>query len=442
MSEWKQCRLGDIISIKSGFSYKGEHIGSGDSILLGMGCVSFKEKFLKSGARQYSGVFSEKYEVKPGDLVLATRQQSDNLPILGLPAIIPNEFKNKKVVVGTNLYRVENDSEVSNEFIYWLLRGPNYYKHIVSSAKGTTVRMITKDAVESFSFNCPPKEKRDTIVRILNDLENKIELNNQINQNLEALAQALFKQWFVDFEFPNENGEPYKSSGGEMIDSELGEIPKGWEAHPIGDLFEFVVGGDWGNDFIDEEHTEKCYVIRGTDIPQLRNGSIGNIPIRFIKEKKAISRFLKPGDLVIEISGGSKDQPTGRTILITRELLDRLDNSAIPASFCRLIRPKQGFSEFLGVYFDKIYSEGKTWEYQNQSTGIANFQFKYFEEKEVLALPNDPLIIEAFNELVDPIISTISSNENLDLVKLRDTLLPKLISGELEVSEASLEPTF
>ena len=119
--EWKEVRLGDIVSIKSGLAYKGTFIGKGENILLGMGCVSFKDKFLFSGARPYEADCDDKYCVEPGDIVLATRQQSDNLPILAMPAIIPSSLKAKKIIYGTNLYKVENHSEVTNDFLFWQL---------------------------------------------------------------------------------------------------------------------------------------------------------------------------------------------------------------------------------------------------------------------------------------------------------------------------------
>ena len=106
MSKWKKTRLGNLISIKGGFSYKGEFIGKGKALLLGMGCVSFSENFLHSGARLYSGHVPNTFVAKPNDIVLATRQQSDNMPILGVPAIIPESLKNETVIVGTNLYKV------------------------------------------------------------------------------------------------------------------------------------------------------------------------------------------------------------------------------------------------------------------------------------------------------------------------------------------------
>ena len=92
MEQWKEYKLSDILSIVSGFAYKGEYLGKGESLLLGMGCVSYSELFLEKGMRPYAGEFPERYSVEAGDIVLATRQQSDNLPILGMPAIVPQKF--------------------------------------------------------------------------------------------------------------------------------------------------------------------------------------------------------------------------------------------------------------------------------------------------------------------------------------------------------------
>ncbi|WP_299992434.1 restriction endonuclease subunit S [uncultured Bacteroides sp.] len=185
MEKWKQYRLGDIISISSGLAYKGEHLGKGDSFLLGMGCVSYTEQFLEKGMRKYDGAYDDRYSLKAGDIVLATRQQSDNLPILGMPAIIPQKFHNQKMVFGTNLYKVNlNSPDFSNSFLYWLLKTPNYIHHIKSCQTGTTVRMITKANIEDYTFFCPEKSEREKICKFLWNIENKIALNRRINDNL------------------------------------------------------------------------------------------------------------------------------------------------------------------------------------------------------------------------------------------------------------------
>ena len=184
MKEWKTYRLGDLIKISSGFPYKGEHIGHGDNYILGMGCVSFKETFLHSGIRSYSDDAPERYVAKPGEIVLATRQQSDNLPILGMPAIIPDIYKGRKMIIGANLYKVQNESAFTNEYIYWLMKSPAYIHHIKSCQTGTTVRMITKANIEDFIFKAPEESERKRISDFLWNLENKIQVNRQINDNL------------------------------------------------------------------------------------------------------------------------------------------------------------------------------------------------------------------------------------------------------------------
>jgi type I restriction enzyme S subunit len=133
-------------------------------------------------------------------MVIATRQQSDNLPILGCPAIVPTGLPSDKVVVGTNLYKVTNTSKVETQFLYWLLRGKEYQRRIIDCSKGTTVRMITKDAVEDFCFLCPPLKIRKEITELLDAIDSRISVMRETNTTLEAIAQALFKSWFVDFD--------------------------------------------------------------------------------------------------------------------------------------------------------------------------------------------------------------------------------------------------
>tara|TARA_R110000744_G_scaffold68117_1_gene138564 strand:- start:3822 stop:5060 length:1239 start_codon:yes stop_codon:yes gene_type:complete len=189
--EWKTIRLQELIQVKGGFSYKGKFIGSGDSLLLGMGCVSFNKRFLNSGARQYSGDCGINHLVNSGDLVIATRQQSDNMPILGYPAKIPISLKGRKIIVGTNLYRVINESYFSNNLLYQLLRTSLYRDHILANTKGSTVRMITKDAIELFEFKIPPKSLLTEYDEIIGILGKKIEINMMENQTLTQLRDTL-----------------------------------------------------------------------------------------------------------------------------------------------------------------------------------------------------------------------------------------------------------
>lgn len=145
-------RLGDLIEIKGGFSYNADNLGMGNTYLLGMGCISFTNRFLEEGMRLYSDNVPDQHLVKPNDIIIATRQQSENMPILGCPAMIPPTIENSKLVAASNLYRVVNNSNLANEIIYQILRSKNYQEHIKLHTKGTTVGMITKDAIEDYYF--------------------------------------------------------------------------------------------------------------------------------------------------------------------------------------------------------------------------------------------------------------------------------------------------
>ena len=122
---------------------------------------------------------------------------------------------------------------------YALLR---YRDNLINLASGAAQQNLNQDIIKNFKIPYPSLDEQKSIAKILSDLDSKIEFNQQMNKTLESIGQALFKHWFVDFEFPNEKGKPYKSSGGEMIDSELGKIPKGWKVGQVKDLGKIVCG--------------------------------------------------------------------------------------------------------------------------------------------------------------------------------------------------------
>ena len=197
--EMEQVRLGDFIEIKSGFSYHSDGLFKGSAYLLGMGCISFTSRFLENGMRLYSNDYPEKHEVKAKDIVIATRQQSENMPILGYPAMIPSYLEKESLIVASNLYRVENNSNLSNEIIYQLLRSTNYLEHIKLNTKGTTVGMITKDAVEDFYFNLPSLE---LISKLHIELKSIVDLifikRNEIKKLIELKEILLSKMATIE----------------------------------------------------------------------------------------------------------------------------------------------------------------------------------------------------------------------------------------------------
>ena len=408
--EWKEVRLGDIVSIKSGLAYKGAFIGKGENILLGMGCVSFKDKFLFSGARPYEADCEDKYCVGPGDIVLATRQQSDNLPILAMPAIIPSSLKAKKIIYGTNLYKVENHSEVTNDFLFWQLKMPDYIDYISSVKTGSVVRMVTKKNIEDYVFRCPPKEVRDRISKLLWGLDRKIELNNKINADLEEMAQAIFKNWFVDFEL-------FKDS--KFVDSELGMIPEGWKVGRLGDFCKCLLGGTPSRS--KEEYWNG-------DVNWINSGEINKFRILEASEKitelglsKSATKLLPKKTTVLAITGATLGQVSLLEIdtCANQSVIGVLENTEIPYEY---IYP------FIKDRIEMLI--------QHQTGGAQQHINKDNVESLIFLLPAKN-VLENYISLVGPMYKRIESQcfENLYLSSLRDTLLPRLMSGELEVPE-------
>lgn len=371
-------------------------------------------------------------------------------------------------------------------YVYYLMRSIDFSTFNV----GTGVPTLNRNHLSSVDVTVLDEDSEIYVTKCLGSLDDKIQLNHQINQTLEEIAQAIFKSWFVDFEPVKAKIAALEAGGNEddallaamqaiagnalfasdaadadaqtqlarlqtehpeqyatlratadlfpaaMQDSELGEIPQGWEVKPFGELLIKTIGGDWGKEVPDEKHTAKVKILRGTDLPNVYAGSDDKVPTRYVDPKKLATRKLESGDIVIEVSGGSPTQPTGRSLYLTQETIDRLDADLEPASFCRLFRPKsKEVGLILGLYLQKIYDEGKTWLYQNTSTGISNFQTSFFLESELVAIPSIQ-IKKVFYEMVMPYLKKISSSENKSLAELRDTLLPKLLSGELSISAA------
>lgn len=161
---------------------------------------------------------------------------------------------------------------------------------------------------------------------------------------------------------------------------------------PVGDLVEYSRGGGWGKE-TPFEGSSRVAIIRGADFPSVAQGSYGGLPVRYEKDSKVNSVVLRAGDIVLENSGGTGSRPTGRTVFVTSELIDAYDCPVIPASFCRLLRfDSKSNSEFAYYWLQEMYSAGRTWGYQNRSTGLSNFQYKVFADSELL--PDLPIEIQ------------------------------------------------
>ena len=237
-----------------------------------------------------------------------------------------------------------------------------------------------------------------------------------LNNNLEQQAQAIFKECFID---NPENNE--------------------WSTGTFSELIKSTLNGDWGKEAPTGNNTEKVYCIRGADIPEVKAGNKGKMPTRYILPKNFATKQLTAGDIVVEISGGSPTQSTGRCTAITQSLLDRYDSSMVCTNFCKAMKPKEGYSLFIYYYWQYLYGKGVFFSYENGTTGIKNLDFSGFIETETILIPPVDKVL-AFDDYCKAIFNQIFANgkQNEHLAVLRDTLLPKLMSGELDVSDIDL----
>lgn len=237
-----------------------------------------------------------------------------------------------------------------------------------------------------------------------------------INDNLEQQAATLFKEWFVD--------NPDFLS---------------WQKGTFSDLIERTISGDWGKDSSSGNNTEMVYCIRGADIPEVRAGNKGKMPIRYILPKNYAAKQLVDGDIVVEISGGSPMQSTGRAAAVSTSLLARYDKSMVCTNFCKALKPKVGYSMYVYHYWQYLYDRGVFFSYENGTTGIKNLDISSFLETEPIFIAPAKLI-EKFNAFCQSVYAKVYANglENEQLAIMRDTLLPKLMSGEIDVSSIQL----
>jgi type I restriction enzyme S subunit len=325
-----------------------------------------------------------------------------------------------------NVGLFKTGDEKLSKWIYYYLKSPEAQKEIEASLKGSTQQYISLTDLRNFPIQILPTNQRNQIIEILSSLDDKIELNNQINQNLEALAQALFKQWFVDFEFPNENSEPYKSSGGEMIDSELGEIPKGWEVYRLKELLTIKRGGSPRpiQDFMADSGLPWVKI---SDATAINNPFLFETK-EFIKHEGLRKTVLmKKGSLIL-----SNSATPGLPIFL--ELDACIHDGWLHFQDIKLLSYNFLYLFFLEIRKDLV-GKGNGSIFINLKTDIL---------KEYQISVSTPEVLSRFNKVIDPIFENIKqvALENRNLIKLRDTILPNLISGELEVNESLLEPTF
>ncbi|NGU13071.1 restriction endonuclease subunit S [Clostridium perfringens] len=313
------------------------------------------------------------------------------------------------------VYYIQEGLDYDLKFLFYKLKTIGLDKMNTHSA----VPGLNREHMYSKEVLMPKINEQKAIAKILSDLDEKIEVNNKINKNLEEMAQAIFKQWFVDFEFPNEEGKPYKSSGGEMVESELGMIPKGFKISELKEIADDIITGKTPSTKNKENYGEKYPFIT---IPDMHNSIFINSSERYLSEKGSEtqkSKLLPKNSIIVSCIA-----TVGLVSITTKE-------SHINQQINAVIIDK---IEYLYYLYEAIKRK-KELLLAIGSSGSATLNVNKKEFEKIKYLNPTNYYVNLFNSKVNILYEKIKANilENERLEKLRDTLLPKLMSGEIRV---------
>ena len=419
MSEWKELKIEDFCEVIGGgtpSTKEDSYYGGEISWITPRDLTNYKKRFILRGERNITelGLKNSSARILPKNSILLTSRAPIGYLAIAEKEVCTNQGFKSLVI---------NPEKADYNFVYYLIK--SNVERIKGLGTGTTFAEISGSVVKNLKFSLPDLPTQTSIAEILSSLDDKIELNNKINQELETLAQTLFKQWFIDFEFPNENGEPYKSSGGEMVKSHLGEIPKGWNKIKLAKL---VTKSHTGADaitrapIVDYDTGVKC--ARVGDMTN--NRSYHNWAFCKINSQDYARQKLEIGDIIV-----TRTATLGINQIIRENINAVCNNGLIRLQIDKLIcDPMFVYVQFQGDIF-------KEWinRISGDSSTRPNMQMDYLLDFNVI-LPKKELMND-YTESIKTYYDLIDENNrcNEELIKTRDTILPKLISGELEINE-------
>ena len=348
-----------------------------------------------------------RFGIEEGDLIFSRTSMMEEGA--GNVSIVLNH--SDPIIFDGNLLCARLDKKIANpEFYFYYFRTGTAKQEILKITTGTQSRNIAASNLVKVFVPHPNLNEQVAITRILSDLDSKIDLNQRMNKTLEAIGQAVFKRWFVDFEFPNEEGKPYKSNGGSFADSERGKIPMGWETGRLGDICEITMGQSPPGETYNE--TEE-------GVPFFQG--IRDFGFRFPSKRvycTAATRFAKESDVLLSVRA-----PVGSLNVAQEACAIGRGVAAI-----RLKGKQNGFLYYL------LLSTRSSWDkYESEGTVFGSATKQDVNDFQIVIPPKN--LRDQFGELIEPLDKRILLNEKASrtLTAIRDSLLPRLMSGKIRV---------
>ncbi|MBC9873925.1 MULTISPECIES: restriction endonuclease subunit S [Staphylococcaceae] len=395
--EFKEYFLGELCEIKSS-----KRIYAKDYVNKGVPFYRSKEIIEKSNGLDISQklyIDNKKFEEieekhgvpETGDLLLTS------VGTLGVPYIVKNEkfyFKDGNLTWFTNFKPLLNQY-----YLFYWFKSKEGIGEINRVTIGSTQKALTIKNLRYLKITLPDKKNQFKITNLIQKIESKLENNKQIIANLEELSQTLFKRWFVDFEFPDENGNPYKSSGGEMVDSELGEIPKSWKVDELGNYIK-IKSGKRPKNKVDKKDIENVVPIIGAS----------------------------------KIMGYTNDYLYNEKIII----IGRVGTHGVIQRFSTRTWPSDNTFVIISDFESIIYQVLKSIDYISLNRGSTQPLLSQKDIKNTkVVMPTNATLLSKYQKENNHILKMMDqkNKENENLIQLRDTLLPKLMSGEIEIPD-------
>ena len=414
MSEWKRYKLGELLRVKHGWAFKGEFFSD-----TGVQSILTPGNFYESGGfkanpskdRFYSGDYPKEYLCSKGDLVVAMTEQAAGL--LGSTAIVPED---NRYLHNQRIGLISCNESLNKEFAYYLFMTQSVRQQISRSASGTKVKHTSPEKIYDVQVDIPKIQTQKNIAIFLSSLDKKIQINNQINQELEAMAKTLYDYWFVQFDFPDQNGKPYKSSGGKMVyHPELKrEIPEGWGVDSLWNIANFYNGLAMQKYRPDTNEDDYLPVIK---IREMMNGFTKDtekarldIPTEAVVER---------GDILFSWSATLEVIIWGKERGALNQHIFKVTSETYPKSF---------------IYFElKSYLKVFKAIAELRKTTMGHITQDHLKQAKIVVPPIE--LISKLDAKLQHIMSQqqILENQNQELTQLRDWLLPMLMNGQVKV---------
>ena len=421
--ELTKYKLGELLDVKRGASLAGEHYAtSGEYIRLTCGNFDYQNNSFKVNTSKdnlfYSGPVREEFIMKKGDIITPLTEQA--IGLLGSTAIIPED---DKYIQSQDIAKIIcNEDLLCPSFAFYLISSDAVKKQLSAAAQQTKIRHTSPDKIKDCTVWIPDLPTQEKIGRILSDIDSKIALNRAINQNLEALAKQLYDYWFVQFDFPNEEGKPYKSSGGAMAWNEKlkRDIPASWKTVVVDDVAEVFNGAT-----------------PSTGDEQNYGGDIVWITPKDLSDQK--QKFVYQGER--NISQAGYDSCSTHLLPINTVLMSSRAPIGLLAIAKKELCTNQGFKSFVPKE-DRIatylyyYLQFHIKQIEQLGTGTT---FKEVSREDVLKFP----ILKPKDTILDLWEKRVSAlndrqlelqKENENLSKQRDELLPLLMNGQVSLN--------